>query len=1209
MTSTLLKRLILGVFFVSALGASTATALLEPPAATQGEVVVILASPQEPMIGPRLPETNHEQIGTGSADLSDLPAWRWAKPLGPPSLGLRGLIDSAGSVIFTALSTIIFAIASLIWWALREVMRIGLTANLVGVAAQQINETFAAVGSNFGLDTGAGKAMLILLALPLFLVLVRFALRRQTESIVRTLIWFALPIALLQAMLSTAGGVSGTPGTAPQTPNAPAVVATADDVTTGSPAWVALTGVEFVDTVSGLVNNIELPDSDAVIWTNDPDPACGDYVAALYNRYLENAGDPDLAGVSKLWEAGFASNYFTAQFGTDFGGRIGCYYLEKGNRVTPDEMYAVALAAGYGEIPGMGKGPFTIRDGAKYTTADMYAFAACQWNGSSWTVTPGFDKLEGSAGHSLAEQGAGVGVGDVNDRDVTPNACTTWWTSTGEDGSNRLHDGGVILEWSSARQLDGLRLKSDDTAAQAAGKQAARDSIEAFWGFNGFDRILRAVVAFFVALLYLWGLGGLAIGALLAQLGLVLLLALAPLTLVLLAVPTKNGGRNPLGVRLGKMTIGFLASKLVLAVVIALVVRSILLIDAVIRAWMPGLDWFGALLAPAAALLLMRKILKSAGMGDLMKLSGSVGMTAAVAAGADRGVAGSLKTGALRDQVAQTKYGKAGLDRLDRASDAVTGGYKAALKGTIASPYTLPRAVVSKTADAIHARRQPPLETPLTATGKGHTPLLNGFAGRFPNASAGSSDPRSLQGLSREAQLDKVDQSVRTLAGLAAIDDLVGPGKVKTVAGKEAQKLRPQAFDSRKGLEALEDKTASAEQLRARQEAVRDSLLEAASYRTGLVPDHIKNGMQKDHEVSQKISAYGTDGWVVSNELYGAVPAAGYLSEEAVKKMGADQKRNYLSNHPSLVYDVQIRERFKGESDTDYVRRITHLEIEMGHRTLQGAPVDLVETLNLSDAAIDQVLLGNIQVNSAHRPSATLNQKVRSELATVARARAKDVKNALAHSEQTLAVETSDLVALYSDQNVAFEVSTEQALAALAAAAATQAAIDDCSSLDRQDAAVAARLDQLTAEFEQRQGELRAAHEAVRNVAATLGETAAALTTTRVVDAMVGLEARSATSVSYEAHSAILAQAAAEEQITTYLDTLLGVEALAAAATPEGLERYREQLTQATGSIIGDYTRAISTLSERRDEGLTKQRKQRRKTGKDYVIDGPGVFR
>jgi hypothetical protein len=204
------------------------------------------------------------------------------------------------------------------------------------------------------------------------------------------------------------------------------------------------------------------------------------------------------------------------------------------------------------------------------------------------------------------------------------------------------------------------------------------EAVKSYWGQNESFAVLDSLLALVTAVAYIYALGALALGAILAQVGLVIMLLLLPATLLLLAIPSKEGGRIRSGTTLLRTTLGFIVSKAVLTIVLVIMLEMILWIQNLIPAGSGALQGIVHAMIPLAVLYLVRKLLSAMGMPNLTSIQGALSMPTAAAmamsgsANATNAVMGGLNkalgSDAIRDKDGNIIKKAKGINRLDAAS-------------------------------------------------------------------------------------------------------------------------------------------------------------------------------------------------------------------------------------------------------------------------------------------------------------------------------------------------------------------------------------------------------------------------------------------------------------------------------------------------------------------------------------------------------------
>ena len=581
------------------------------------------------------------------SDVSDLPAWRWGViELDGDTSGWLGAVKSFPIII----STLLLGISQFLWNLLLGLLKFSLdTGSLIEPAAGPINSAFSNIG------TFSVAVFGLLWAFILWRV-VTLMLKGRTAEAIRSGGVFLLLFAMLLGLITASSRA----------------VDSGDPLGKGTLPWLA-TKVSGFST--GVVSNLtvgrdlfgQVSDSKSVLGSEGATPTCAAYINELHRRYSQTPGsNPVLSSVSRLWENTQYMSWTISAFGTpskgavNLPGRVMCHWAEATNNISSVDQQNLSNAV-YGEaIPSAESGirptvfgPYGKNDRRRAMTA----WAACQWNETtrSWETTPEFigvftDDPNGDAygskwcGDVLSSSGAGVDEGKG------------WFINIG-DWDNFNMFGGRIVD---AFERDG------QTPDHREKISAAKAWATAFSGANTSDRLLQGLLALVVALFYLYSLGFIAIGMFVAQLLLVLLLMLLPVTLTLFAV----GSRKALPIF--KLTGTTMVSQAVFGLLLTMLVALSELFQAIVAnlssftsAGFIKTLLFG--LTPLLAFYCVRKLLMFVGMADILKPTGAVGFLAAASAVATN--EGSI-----------TKYAKVNKEGKDAISESLKktpglGGY------------------------------------------------------------------------------------------------------------------------------------------------------------------------------------------------------------------------------------------------------------------------------------------------------------------------------------------------------------------------------------------------------------------------------------------------------------------------------------------------------------------------------------------------------
>jgi hypothetical protein len=173
-----------------------------------------------------------------------------------------------------------------------------------------------------------------------------------------------------------------------------------------------------------------------------------------------------------------------------------------------------------------------------------------------------------------------------------------------------------------------------ETECAAVSARDVEEAVMSFWGHNSTQRISHGAMALATSVVYVYSLGMLAVGAMIAKFGLVLMLAILPLTLFALALPSTRRsathGSAP-GMKLLKMTGGFFLANVMLGLFMTMLIGTILILEGLFNS---GNGAILSAVAPLVALFLLKKLFEQMGFGSITSAGGAIGLPLAVAAGA-----------------------------------------------------------------------------------------------------------------------------------------------------------------------------------------------------------------------------------------------------------------------------------------------------------------------------------------------------------------------------------------------------------------------------------------------------------------------------------------------------------------------------------------------------------------------------------------------
>jgi len=619
------------------------------------------------------PRTGHQdppsgqELWTNSNKAGGLPAWRWG------SIDLD--VDTSGRFgsgqlkqIPVTIAEMGFNLSNLLWRVLLGVLQLGFESdNMIEWGAQSIN-----AGAAF-------MAQRMFLFGVLFAAIVGWRFARgfiQLKSgnpfnLLRTAAVFVLAFGLL-AMVSTRSNEAYTqhkgdrnaqlryPGTLPWA--ASNVLNLADKVT------LPLAG-PILGTSGG--NGPRTPTADETISGADlaarPDGAtstsgvttCAAYMDAINQVYVNSPGaERTLVVVSRLWESTFYDSWRNAAFGypvvykmpdgtiyrSDIPERVMCHFAESVNDVSAEDQQKIARwAYGVGAVPTGAAptvfGPFDTTTEKERRKA-MGAWAACRWSDGGWVGQPEFN-------------GAGSDSGSANPYN---ELCAKVMA-----GQEKFDDRFYLFAG------EGKDATSKGDAAHREQLKAARSYTTAYSGGNPGGRVVYSLLSVVIALIFLYVFGMLGLGLVLAMLIAVSFLAIGiPVALALLAV-----GKTRQAVPLFKGTLFSLLSHAFLTILLSVVI----LISGLFRALLGNFDEMPLILsalvnglAPVAAVVIVRKTMKSMGMADILSPSGalSFGASAALTGTGNKQMSGAAKSLAAGNALKKTPYLGEKLTKADR---------------------------------------------------------------------------------------------------------------------------------------------------------------------------------------------------------------------------------------------------------------------------------------------------------------------------------------------------------------------------------------------------------------------------------------------------------------------------------------------------------------------------------------------------------------
>jgi hypothetical protein len=600
-----------------------------------------------------------------------LPFYRWANEA--DSFYSNFGRSDARAVVMQPVVSLLYGIAGLMWrllqWITRSALAFDLFNSVEGgrstpVPLQPVNDGFAAIArvvlSGFGITV---------LVLAVFVVIVRVVRDGGTplRDLARPFLCFGLLLFLLSRAVPQPGG----------------------GAQVGSPAWVAQRGVGMSNVVGDQISSVAPQRADEKPPDNMLD--CYYYVRQLresFERRDEFDGDlvgsvafqPQLAShMSALWEAAYLDLWIEAQFGRDdtLARRAYCRMLEDRSHISPSDQAALtqsALDAEGASVPAAGlsgTAPFGRFNDGKDFRRGMIGWATCGWyadrhgleeeldarlvpvSGAGFAVNPEF-RLMWNLGSPPSE--------------VRDETCSTWWGTDGSgttkppprgsrccmrDGDGPFHfgDQGDIDEAFTVygeEELGDATATGGDVAPYAEQDRenlpVAREWVLSLNGHNLTESVPNAILAMIIAGVYLWAIGGLALGTLVAQFLILLFFVSLPLLLLVGMWPSAGSGR--VFWRCTKTGAGSLFAKAAFVALLSVLMTLISIINRLGEvtgafetsdgAQVHSAGFGGVMLqaaAPVVAIWAMRWVLKDLGMGNIFSIKGAMGLTGRLARG------------------------------------------------------------------------------------------------------------------------------------------------------------------------------------------------------------------------------------------------------------------------------------------------------------------------------------------------------------------------------------------------------------------------------------------------------------------------------------------------------------------------------------------------------------------------------------------------
>ena len=625
----------------------------------------------------------------GAYDVDSLPAWRW-RDLDldkDTSGGWSKAVQNSFNQVPVTIAEMIFHAANFVWMLLLFLMKMGFDAKgLLGIGAQSINN-----GAAFMAD----KLIYFIIPLSAYVMwkFFRDFLKLRSGNpigLMRRVVVFSVLIGMMWMVASS---------------SQQAVLQNNNDTDAqleyvGTIPWMAKEVLNFgdkiVSPIAGVVIDVDTDgdtkSADQTIAGEQGDLAAGPaqsaeetaarstaggatceaYIRTIHSNYARaEDAERSLIIVSRLWEGTFYQALKSASFGeptsyrdpetklyypSDIPDRVMCHYMESINDTDVEVQQKIARAAyGAAAVPewnGLAASPLVYVSGDANNKDSqrkaMGAWAACKWNGSAWVGQPEFDGAWASSGSENVYTNDGGAL------------CLKAMVEPGDEWGD---------DWGDKFYIFGSQVTEstgEGNAEHRAQLQAARSWALGYSGANAGGRMIGAFIAFIVSLLFLYSFGLLGLGLTISMMIAVALLALAfPAALVLGAI-----GKNNRATPLFKMTLFSLLGHAFLTLLLSVIV----IISGIFQnlfSSLPGLPLMirslTSGLAPIIAFVVVRKVLKSVGMGDILSPTGALSFAGAAALkGGGKMTEGAQKRMASGNTLKKTPGLGKHLDRMDR---------------------------------------------------------------------------------------------------------------------------------------------------------------------------------------------------------------------------------------------------------------------------------------------------------------------------------------------------------------------------------------------------------------------------------------------------------------------------------------------------------------------------------------------------------------
>lgn len=628
---------------------ATETELSAPSAATAGSSEITAAAATTNS-NPADRATQCEAGAAGAAGTSSLPAMRWS------DFGLS-IWDNSFLVKYNGVlssgASMLFWLGDIMWKVLFYFLDFGVTFHPLCTTAGDINNVVA--------DLGGFAAWF---AIPILI----FWLIQQRRSLAR--LRLGRVVASLAVTLAYTGGIFFVTQKAEE-------VRDAEDITvlttTGTVPWMAnslmsaaasaYTSINELNSIfngSGATDAVTTDfydnpkDTGAVttaFYDNPKDTgvenqmACYTYVQGLYDDYegslqATHKNSPQITTMtqmSSIWEQAFLSSWMSAQFGSGSGegnyfpAQTACRHLEATVDVSNNaKATTFQNASGQdGNIGPDGNGLIHMMQplGDVYRLPVDMNWASCQLIDDQWTLAKGADQAKKKDNLFCSGDNEGMPMGGAYGDEMTESY---------DELLKQLSEEDTILYLSAGEESIQNHIGNEPEDGENAAEFANyRKFAAASVGGNTPARIGHGLMAVAISGVYLWSFGPVALGLSIVGFAMIILLAIFPLSLLLAAIGARAGRK------LISLTLATTAGLFIFGLLLSVLSFIITITNSVVSGIVGTTGGFGSqiLLAatPVIAVLLLKKLLQTAGFGNLTSLSGALGMTSAIASKAAGG--------------------------------------------------------------------------------------------------------------------------------------------------------------------------------------------------------------------------------------------------------------------------------------------------------------------------------------------------------------------------------------------------------------------------------------------------------------------------------------------------------------------------------------------------------------------------------------------